>query len=240
MPGTCDAVEPELIHGRRAAGCGAASSTAACRQESGRVSAAHDAGRAATCPLSRNGTERRASSTGETPLLEVRDLQEVLPDPAGLPAKTIGHVRAVDDVSFDDPRARRWRWSARAAAARRRPRAASCAPSTRPAARSCSAPRTARCVDVATLPRRTAAAAAPPDADDLPGPVLVAQPADDDAGHRRRAAAGQRRQESPGADRPGRGAAAAGRAAAGVHAPLSRTPSAAASGSGSASPGRWR
>ena len=35
-------------------------------------------------------------------------------------------------------------------------------------------------------------------------------------------------------------AAAAGRAAAGVHAPLSRTPSAAASGSASASPARWR
>ena len=45
----------------------------------------------------------------------------------------------------------------------------------------------------AKVPRASAAAAAPRDADDLPGPVLVAQPAHDAARHRRRAAAGQRR-----------------------------------------------
>ena len=49
-------------------------------------------------------------------------------------------------------------------------------------------------VDVATaVGKRKLAAAAPPDADDLPGPVLVAEPAHDAARHRRRAAAGQRR-----------------------------------------------
>ena len=72
-------------------------------------------------------------------------------------------------------------------------RAASCAPSTPTRARSSSAPSAAtsstsrRCRDAQLRPLRRA------DADDLPGPLLLAQPADDAARHRRRAAAGQRR-----------------------------------------------
>ena len=49
-------------------------------------------------------------------------------------------------------RARRWAWWARAAAARPRRRAASCAPSTRPAARSSTARATGKVVDLASLP----------------------------------------------------------------------------------------
>ena len=48
-----------------------------------------------------------------------------------------------------------------------------------------------------------AAAAAAADADDLPGPVLVAQPAHDDHGHHRRAAAGQRHARPGGAAQRG-------------------------------------
>ncbi len=47
-------------------------------------------------------------------------------------------------------------------------------------------------IDVAPLGPQAAAAAAAADADDLPGPVLVAQSAHDDLGDHRRAAAGQR------------------------------------------------
>ena len=136
--------------------------------------------------------------------------------------------------------ARRWRWSARAAAARRRPRAASCARSTRPAGEilfRTERRRRGRRGDAAARP---AAPAAPPDADDLPGPVLLAQPAHDAARHRRRAAAGQRRA------RTGRSGSTASRSCCSWSGcgrstcAATRTPSAAASASASASPARWR
>jgi len=59
-----------------------------------------------------------------------------------------------------------------------------------------------------------AQAAAAPDADDLPGPLLVAEPADDGARHHRRAAAGARDAEPSGAGAPGPRAAGAGGAEA--------------------------
>ena len=64
--------------------------------------------------------------------------------------------------------------------------------------------------------------AAPPaparDADDLPGPVLVAEPAEDAPRHRGRAAAGQRRRHPARARRPRGRAPPTGRAPARVHA----------------------
>ena len=65
-----------------------------------------------------------------------------------------------------------------------------------------------------------AAAAAPPDADDLPGPVLVAEPAHDDHRHHRRAAARERRARPRGAPAPGARAARPRASARGLHEPL--------------------
>ena len=124
--------------------------------------------------------------------------KKLFPIQRGLPAArssaTCGRSTASASTST---RARRWRWSARAAAARPPPRAASCARIEPTGGRDpASGPPTASVVDVAALPRARAAAAAPRDADDLPGPVLLAEPAHDAARHRRRAAAGQRRGQS--------------------------------------------
>ena len=88
--------------------------------------------------------------------------------------------------------------------------------------------------------RRELRRAAPRDADDLPGPVLLAQPAHDAARHRRRAAAGPRHEEPARARGARRGAAAPRRAAAGVHAALPARLQRRASASASASRGRWR
>ena len=101
------------------------------------------------------------------------------------------------------PGARRSRWSANWAAARPRPRAASCARSRPPPGAIRFRTRTAARVDVAQAAEDGAAAAAPADADDLPGPVLVAEPAHDDHGHHRRAAARQRHARSGRRGAPG-------------------------------------
>ena len=85
-----------------------------------------------------------------------------------------------------------------------------------------------------------AAAAAPADADDLPGPVLVAEPAALGRPHRRRAAARARhrarRERRPRVARAAQG----GRPARGRGRRATRTSSPAASASGSASPARSR
>ena len=94
--------------------------------------------------------------------------------------------------------------------------------------------------EIAGLSRRADAAAAARDADGLPGPLRLAQPAQAGRPDRRRPAAaagrGQRRRAAP----PGAGAARAGRPLAPSTTTASRTSSPAASGSGSGSPGRWR
>ena len=90
------------------------------------------------------------------------------------------------------PAARRCRWSANRLRQDHDLALHPARASRRPPARSASAPRTAARSTSPRLPKTRAAAAAAADADDLPGPVLVAQPAHDDHGHHRRAAAGER------------------------------------------------
>ena len=51
-----------------------------------------------------DGPAANGSDAGARPLLEVRDLVKHFPIRRGLLQKTIGHVRAVDGVSFDVPR----------------------------------------------------------------------------------------------------------------------------------------
>ena len=134
---------------------------------------------------------------GKTPLLRVgRRCSKHLPDPQGLPAAH-GRPRA---------RGRRRRLShrrGRDARPRRRERLRQDDHGTlHPARHRADRRRDLRfraggrpVVDLARLARIGAAAAAARDADDLPGPVLVAQPAHDAARHRRRAAAGPRHEE---------------------------------------------
>ena len=57
------------------------------------------------------------------PLLRVEQLRKHYPFTKGmLLAKTLGQVKAVDDISFTSGPARRWAWSASSAAARPRRR----------------------------------------------------------------------------------------------------------------------
>ena len=61
------------------------------------------------------------------PVLEVVDLKKHFPVKKGILRTTVGQVYAVDGVSSRSARARRWAWSASAAAANRRWRAPCCA-----------------------------------------------------------------------------------------------------------------
>ena len=53
-------------------------------------------------------------------LLTVEHLKKYFPVRRGVLARTVAHVKAVDDVSCKSPRGRRWAWSASRAAARPR------------------------------------------------------------------------------------------------------------------------
>ena len=172
-----------------------------------------------------DGRGRGRLTHGPT-ILEVEQLQKCFPIRRGLLRRVVGNVRAVDDVSFHirqgetlcAGRRERLRQDhdlalhpARAGADRR--------------ARSAFAPRTARRSIVATLPKARAAAAPPPDADDLPGPVLVAQSAHDDLDIVGEPLLVNGMRERPAAARAGARAAGHGAAARAVHATASRMPS---------------
>ena len=133
------------------------------------------------------------------------------------------------------PRARRSGSSASRAAASRRSRARSC---------SCSTPTSGSVrFDGTELDRARparAAAAAPRDADDLPGPLRVAQPAQARRPDRRRPAEAPRHRLGQGARAAGRRSCSSGSASRPSTTTASRTSSRAASASGSASPGRSR
>ena len=121
-----------------------------------------------------------------------RRCANTIPIHRGLLGRVVGQVRAVDDVSFTIDRGETLSLVGESG---------------------CGKTTTSRCIlraiaptageirfrtesgaeiDVARLPRKRAAAAAAADADDLPGPVLLAQSAHDDRRDHRRAAAGER------------------------------------------------
>ena len=81
---------------------------------------------------------------------------------------------------------------------------------------------------------------APQDADDLPGPLRLAEPAHDGRQHHRRAAARSTAWQRQGAQGARPGAAAASSASTPTTPTATRTSSPAASASASASPARWR
>ena len=89
---------------------------------------------------------------------------------AGLLRSPAGAVKAVDGVSFTLVAARRWAWSARAAAARAPPGWRCCACSRSPPGGSSSTART-------SPPAGPHRHLPPPHADRLPGPLRLAQPA---------------------------------------------------------------
>ena len=154
-PGLCDGYEPALatVGARQEAACflyprSAASSVPEPSRPSGRAASLSSDAAHRTSSDSR---ARRGSLAGErrldarrTPttqaLLEVKDLQKYFPIRRASCARSSARCGRSTTSASTSGGARRWRWSARAAAARRRPRAASCGRSTRPAGRSSSGP----------------------------------------------------------------------------------------------------
>ena len=122
-----------------------------------------------------------------------RDSRSSSRSAAGFMQRVVGQVRAVDDVSFYRGEGRDAVPGGRERLRQDHDRPLHPARDLTPRrARSSSGPSDGSVVDVATLSEGRAAAAAPPDADDLPGSLLVAQPAADAPRHRGRAPAGQR------------------------------------------------
>ncbi len=93
--------------------------------------------------------------------------------------------------------------------------------------------------DLSTLKAGRAAPHEAPDAADLPGSIRIAEPAHAGQRHHRRRPARPGHEVPRGAHEEGGGQPRGGRAAARLHAALSRTNSQAASASASASPARW-
>ena len=143
-------------------------------------------------------------------VLDVRGLRKFYPIHRGLLGRLVGQVRAVDDVSFTIDRGETLSLVGESG---------------------CGKTTTSRCIlraiaptageirfrtesgaeiDVARPGAQGAAAAAAADADDLPGPVLLAQSAHDDRRDHRRAAAGERHERRARAQRTGRGTAGPG------------------------------
>ena len=172
-----------------------------------------------------SGASRRPPRTvgaAREPLLKVTDLKKHFPVNRGLLRRTVGWVRAVDgNHVFSRGRARPSAWWARAAAASPPP-----------------AGTILRLLDATSgeilfrsddsyvdLGRGTGPAGdeagAAPDADHLPGPVLVARPAHDGARHRRRTDACAEDGRPGGAPRAGGTATGAGRAERVAEEPLS-------------------
>ena len=162
-----------------------------CRSAPGRAARCWVTQRAAACAPGDRGCGRRsprAASAGTTRrrCWRCAGLARHFPlRAARLLRRRDGVLRAVDgvDLRVSSP-ARPSAWSANPAAASRPWRGWSCGCTSRPAARSASPARTSR----RPSPGRDPAAAAA-HADDLPGPVCVAQPAHDGRRDPRRAAA---------------------------------------------------
>ena len=155
------------------------------------------------------------SKSGKEPLLAVRGLKKHFPIVGGLLRKQIGTVYAVDGVDFDVFPGEIFSLVGESG----------CGKTTLGRTRPAADPADRRQGRLRRLragrrrPRRHAPAAAP-DADHLPGPVRVAQPADADQRHHRRGAAGPGRHRPQDARQAGRGLARDRRAPARLHAPL--------------------
>ena len=119
------------------------------------------------------------------PVLEAVDLKKHFPVKKGILRKTVGQVYAVDGVTFTIGEGETLGMVGEVGLRQIHGRAHRVAPG-----------RADRGVDQARRARRDtagqggAAALSPPDADDLPGPVLVSEPAHVGGRHRRRAAPG--------------------------------------------------
>ena len=173
------------------------------------------------------------------PLLEVRNLKKYFPIQKGFLRRVVGHVRAVDDVSFTIHEGETLGLVGESGCGKTTTVALHPA---RPDAHGRPDPLPHRGRRDRRpghpLPRR-AAAAAPADADDLPGPLRLAEPAHDPLRHRRRAAAGERHDRPAKAHRRGWPSCCSWWACGPSSCSASPTPSAAASASASASPARW-
>ena len=181
----------------------------------------------------RAGPVVQARDSGVEPLLAVQGLKKHFPIYGGMLRRQIGTVYAVDGVDFEimpgrDVQPRR----------RVRLRQDDARPDRDPAHPVDRRPGRVRRLRAGRRRPRRHAAAAPPDADHLPGPVRVAEPADARLGHHRRGPA------RPGPHATARPATSASRTRSSSSACAASTPAAtrtssrAASASASASPVR--
>ena len=154
------------------------------------------------------------------PLLDVRGLQKFFPITRGFLQRTVGHVRAVDDVDFTVNEGETLGLVGESGCGKTTASRCILRAIDPTGGQILYQTRDGRTVDLADPRAGRAAAAARRDPDDLPGPVRLAQPAHDAARQCRRAAAGERHGQSPRTRRPGGRAAAPGRAAPRIHASL--------------------
>ena len=180
-----------------------------------------------------------AEQTGQI-LLDVKGLRKFFPIRRGFLRKIVGHVRAVDDVSFHIKEGETLSLVGESGCGKTTTSRCILRAIDPTAGRSSSASGEGSVVDVAALSQGEGAAAAPSDADDLSGPLLFAQPAHDPARHRRRAAAGERHWEPARSGWTGCANCSGWWGCAPNTCGAIRTPSAAASASASASRAPWR
>ena len=130
--------------------------------------------------------------TASATILEVENLRKWFPIRRGLLRRTVGQVRAVDDVSFDIRKGETLSLVGESGCGKTTTSRCILRALTPTAGAIRFRTEEGRLLDVAGMPKKELQAAAAADADDLPGPVLLAQPAHDDDGHHRRAVARER------------------------------------------------